>query len=86
MKIKKKPLILDAWQLVENYDKVDKPAWVQEALDNSKLFLSGAVWYVDTLEGILNGKINDILIRGIDGEIYICDKTIFDKTYDIVIK
>ena len=84
MKIRKKPIILDAWQLVENYDEVDKPIWVQEALDNNDLFLSGAAWFVNTLEGTLNGKIDDILIKGVDGEIYICDKNIFDKTYDIV--
>ena len=86
MKIRKKPIILDAWQLVENYDEVDKPIWVQEALDNNDLFLSGAAWYVDTLEGVFNGKIGDILIKGIEDELYICDKAIFDKTYDIVIK
>ena len=84
MKIRKKPIILDAWELVENYDEVDKPMWVQEALDSNDLFLSGAAWYVSTLEGVLNGKIDDILIRGVDGEIYICDKDIFDRTYDIV--
>lgn len=37
---------------------------------------------VDTLEGnYKQGKPGDYLMRGIEGEIYICDKTIFEKSY-----
>ena len=40
---------------------------------------------VDTLEGnYKQGKAGDYLMRGIEGELYICDKAIFDKTYDWV--
>lgn len=40
---------------------------------------------VDTLEGdYKQGKPGDYLMRGIDGELYICDKDIFEKTYDWV--
>ncbi len=42
---------------------------------------------VETLEGnYKQGKPGDYLIRGIDGELYICDKAIFEKTYDFVSK
>lgn len=38
---------------------------------------------VDTLEGnYKQGKPGDYLMRGIDGELYICDREIFEKTYD----
>lgn len=38
---------------------------------------------VNTLEGnYKQGKAGDYLMMGIDGELYICDKTIFEKTYD----
>jgi hypothetical protein len=38
---------------------------------------------VDTLEGnYKQGKAGDYLMRGIDGELYICDGPIFEKTYD----
>jgi hypothetical protein len=41
---------------------------------------------VNTLEGdFMQGKPGDYLMKGIDGELYICDKTIFEKTYDWVI-
>jgi hypothetical protein len=39
---------------------------------------------VTTLEGKIRGKTGDYLMIGIDGEKYPCDKTIFEKTYDIV--
>jgi hypothetical protein len=40
---------------------------------------------VNTLEGnYKQGKPGDYLMRGIDGELYICDGAIFEKTYDWV--
>jgi len=40
---------------------------------------------VNTLEGnYKQGKVGDYLMQGIDGELYICDGPIFEKTYDFV--
>jgi len=40
---------------------------------------------VDTLEGdYKQGRPGDYLMKGIDGELYICDKDIFELTYDVV--
>ncbi len=40
---------------------------------------------VNTLEGnYKQGKAGDYLMKGIDGERYICDKEIFEKTYDFL--
>jgi hypothetical protein len=40
---------------------------------------------VNTLEGnYKQGKAGDYLMQGIDGELYICDGSIFEKTYDWV--
>ena len=37
---------------------------------------------VDSLEGdYKQGKAGDYLMRGVEGECYICDKNIFEKTY-----
>jgi len=42
---------------------------------------------VESLEGnYKQGKPGDYLIRGINGELYICDKEIFEKSYDWVDK
>jgi hypothetical protein len=40
---------------------------------------------VNTLQGnYKQGKPGDYLMKGIDGELYICDGPIFEKTYDWV--
>jgi len=40
---------------------------------------------VNTLEGnYKQGKAGDYLMQGIDGELYICDGPIFEKTYDFL--
>ena len=40
---------------------------------------------VNTLEGnYKHGKAGDYLMRGVDGELYICEKSIFEKTYDFL--
>ena len=40
---------------------------------------------VNTLEGnYKQGKAGDYLMRGIEGELYICDGKIFEITYDFI--
>ena len=41
---------------------------------------------VKTLEGVLKGKAGDYLIEGVRGELYPCDKEIFEETYEEVFK
>lgn len=36
---------------------------------------------VETLEGVMKGKNGDYLVEGVEGEVYPCDKSIFEKTY-----
>lgn len=37
-----------------------------------------------TMEGKMQGKPGDYLICGVEGELYVCDQAIFNKTYDLV--
>lgn len=39
---------------------------------------------VETMEGLMQGKAGDYLIIGIKGEMYPCDKAIFEETYDLL--
>lgn len=41
-------------------------------------------FWVASLEGNHQGKEGDYLIRGIMGELYICDKTIFESSYELL--
>jgi hypothetical protein len=40
-------------------------------------------FWVKSLEGDHQGKEGDYLVRGIKGELYICDKEIFEETYEL---
>ncbi len=40
-------------------------------------------FWVASLEGNHQGKEGDYLIRGIKGELYICDREIFEQSYDL---
>lgn len=39
---------------------------------------------VETMEGTLRGKKGDWLMVGVNGEVYPCDREIFEKTYQII--
>ena len=41
-------------------------------------------FFVTTLEGIHEGKSGDYLVCGIKGELYPCDREIFEESYDWV--
>ena len=46
----------------------------------------GQEFEVKTLEGIMKGKQDDYLVKGIKGELYPVDKDIFRLTYEQVVK
>lgn len=39
---------------------------------------------VETMEGEMQGKKGDWLMVGVHGEMYPCDKEIFEKTYELI--
>ncbi len=45
-----------------------------------------SVFIVQTKEGTMQGKAGDYLIKGIKGELYPCDKKIFEESYKEVKK
>lgn len=61
----------------------ERPAWLLEAIDNQTIQFFGTRDKLDiqTLEGMMQAKVGDYLIRGAHGEIYACDKDIFHETY-----
>ena len=58
--------------------KVRKKPIIIEAIEINEPF------EVETMEGVMKGKAGDFLMKGIDGELYVCDRDIFFRTYDIV--
>ena len=77
-----KEIIMKTYETFENVDGMKgclkKPIVVHAKQINED-------FRVETLEGnYKQGKAGDYLMKGIDGELYICDKDIFEKTYDFV--
>lgn len=84
MKYMKKPIAIDAWQ-IEDVTPTKGIQWVPDWVVEAKNFeIIDGVPTVDTLEGRLTGNLGDYLIRGVRGELYICERTIFEETYDFV--
>ena len=81
MKVKKKPIVVDAWEIITS----------QQAGELAQAVIDGLIKYcedgsvlVNTLEGVMQGSPGDWIIRGINGEYYPCKRDIFLKTYDAV--
>ncbi len=70
-------LYFDTYETLENLKPCKKKPLVVHAIQINEPFR------VNSLEGdYKQGKAGDYLIHGVEGENYICDKEIFEKTYD----
>ena len=91
MKYRKKPIVVDAFQL-----GIDcMPSWFKEKLELGEVILhripfeesraknyGQAFCEIKTLEGIMQARESDYIIKGINGELYPCKPDIFEKTYE----
>jgi hypothetical protein len=89
MYFKKKPVIIEAVQLVKG---MDSPDWLTLAVANGRVALHGTNPVtrdqpraeIKTLEGTMLADTGDWIIRGVNGELYPCKPDIFEKTYEPV--
>ena len=84
MKFRKKPVVIDAEEFKDTAEAMNnirnmgvRP--IRVANSNGQVVL-----HIDTLEGIMEAKIGDWIIKGINGEFYPCKPDIFEKTYERV--
>ena len=97
-KFKKKPIIIEAFQMTKKrrWDNKDWPIWLSQAW-NKESPSEGAMWCIDlpenkpkerlvigTMEGVFYISWGDWIIRGIKGELYCCKPNIFEATYEEV--
>lgn len=89
---RKRPVEVEAFQITrERWDSTDWPVWMHEAW-RKDMYQTGAVFlgagamldvlFVRTLEGALRIDWGNWIIRGVEGEIYSCNPSIFEATYD----
>ena len=86
MKFRKKPVVVEAVQFLpyrKSYDEIARIAvngirtvQILERDDGLPQL------FIDTLEGQMEAKIGDWIIKGISGEIYPCKPDIFYATYE----
>lgn len=89
MKYRKKPVVIEAFQMTQQEAEGDKelwPAWLYQAWLDSILFRVGdrelGVYGIKTLEGDHAVNHGDFIIQGVKGELYPCKPDIFEATYE----
>lgn len=91
MKYRKKPVIIEAFQLNER--GLVGEDWFWDAVSNNiiithdfgKFHESPAWCEIKTLEGTMKATAGDYILQGVNGEIYPCKSEIFEKTYEAVL-
>ena len=89
-KFRKKPVVIEAItfdELVEygrshGANIVNGMPWHLDYCVNPVTFENDLCYLIPTLEGIMRFTPEDMLITGVNGEIYPCKSDIFEKTYE----
>lgn len=80
MKYRKKPVVIEAVQWTgKNQTEIDKFCGMNVVWsEDKKMFL------VLTFEGAMLVSVSDYIIKGVNGEYYLCKPDVFEKTYEKV--
>lgn len=87
-KFRKKPVVIDAVKASEviehakKSDCVSQESWIRKAIDENILSIGTAEIFVKTDEGLMRADYDDMIIRGVKGELYPCKPDVFEKTYE----
>jgi hypothetical protein len=93
-KYRKKPVIIEAQRLTGEATDHDVYLWVEAAVGSFDPLWSGVptagvsidpatgFMLIATLEGVMQAKPGDWIIRGVAGEFYPCKHDIFEATYE----
>lgn len=86
-KFRKKPVVIDAWQLGSNEPS---PDWLKDAILDERVMMVSLTSYppklaadIRTLEGTMRAQEGDWIIKGVQGELYPCKPDIFEATYEL---
>ncbi|MED3574506.1 hypothetical protein [Cytobacillus praedii] len=87
---RKKPVEVEAFKFYVD----PMPDWFMDKVSSNEIILRNcnynrysadeAFCRINTLEGVMEGRGGDYIIKGIQGEVYPCKPDIFEKTYDLV--
>lgn len=78
MKYIKKPIPIEAIQ----WDGANSKEILDFMEDNNPIFSTNGIITINTLEGPMSAPIGSYIIKGINGEFYLCRKEIFENSYN----
>lgn len=89
MKFRKKPVVIEAVQTKEAQNAAEHnwkalPSWIRDEYEKGNIIFTPEAVFINTLEGNMRSEPSDMIIRGVNGEIYPCKPDIFKKTYEPV--
>lgn len=76
---RKKPVVIDAWRFRGLDWLRGMPDWAAGATQDRR---GSESLFVQTLEGVMEARPGDWLIKGIKGEVYPCRDDVFAATYE----
>lgn len=93
-KFRKKPVEVEAFQIsMDTMSSRDYPKWFADAIASGKVYQKKMnpnypvpnypfACTIKTLEGDMDARVYDYIIKGVNGELYPCKPNIFIKTYE----
>lgn len=82
---KKLPVVIEAhYFAAEDSQQRMVEAWCGGSIKGTRLPIEERVIHIQTLEGEMEGKVGDWIIKGVAGEFYPCKPEIFIQTYTLV--
>jgi hypothetical protein len=87
MQFRKKPVVIDAIRAraaieFASHEWASLPSWLSEAYERGDIQFAPKAVHIKTLEGVMRADLDDMIIRGVKGEIYPCKPDIFSATYE----
>lgn len=79
---RKRPVTIEAMQLTDAASVLDIEEWINSPLVGFNT--NPPTLWIDTLEGRMEARQGDWVIKGVNGEFYPCKHEIFLKTYQEV--
>lgn len=86
MKVRKKPVEVEAWQIGDEWFDGPHPNPLHDPFAGAPVVFSNMHHTVSitTLEGTMTASVGDWIIKGVQGEFYPCRPEIFEATYEVV--
>jgi hypothetical protein len=78
-KFRKKPVVIEAFEFRAGEERYEV---AQDVNDGRVRYTEEGTMLIQTLEGVMEAKPGDWIIRGVKGELYPCKPDIFEATYE----